>query len=66
MKELKLNLTDEQLSLLQFALATFHTTINQRHEFDLDNDMYFDDLVKKVYSVSSHSSYKPWSDNETC
>ncbi len=62
MKELKLNLTDEQLDLLQYALASFQYQIKSKNEFDLDNDMYFKDLVKKTYSVESNTIYRPWSD----
>jgi len=63
-KEINLKLTKEQQELLELALCSFLERAERIYNYDLKNNLYYDDLVKQVYAYCSNydftKRYRPW------
>ena len=61
MKEIKLNLTEEQCSLLQSALVARMREISEDYDYHLSENDFYDDLIFQVFRQTDNPKiYKPW------
>ncbi len=61
--ELKINLTDEQIYLLQYSLVLLTLDCEEKG-FNIRDDLYFDDLLKQLYAKDC-KYYTPWIKEES-
>lgn len=64
-KEFNLKITEEQQELLQLALSSFYQTAKRIYKYDLNDDLYYEDLVSQVFKYSSNNidkQYRPWNE----
>lgn len=72
-KQITLNLTEEQQSILRMALIDTRNTVSRLFNYEYDNDDFYNDLIKQVYHSTMPSNgysvndknYKPWVKSES-
>ena len=58
-----LELTEEQEKLLKLALIRLEADVSKNENYDLNNNLYFDDLANQIWNKTNSKGidYTPWS-----